>query len=47
MMVKTEEPLLVTRDIKLVDPFDEKVGEVEWRHTENGERVRVSVRYST
>ena len=27
--MKTEEPLLVTRDIKLVDPFDEKVGEVE------------------
>lgn len=44
MMVKEEQPMLVTRDIKLVDPSDEKMAEVEWRHTEAGERVRVSVR---
>lgn len=44
MMMKEEKPLLVTRDIKLVDPSDEKPAEVEWRFTEANERVRVSVR---
>jgi len=44
MMVKKELPLLVTKDIKLVDPTDEKATDVEWRFTEASERVRVSVR---
>lgn len=39
-----EQPLLVTTDIKLVDPSDEAACEVEWRYTEAGERVRVSTR---
>lgn len=30
--------------VKLVDPVDEKATDVEWRYTESGERVRVSVR---
>jgi len=44
MMIKEEKPLLVTRDIKLVDPSDDKATEVEWAFTEVNERVRVSVR---
>ena len=45
MMIKQEKPLLVTRDIKLVDPTDEKPAEVEWMYTEASERVRVSARF--
>ena len=30
--------------VKLVDPVDERGCEVEWRYTEDGERVRVSRR---
>lgn len=37
-------PYLVTQDLKLVDPSDEKGAEVEWRYTESGERVRISTR---
>ena len=45
MMVKKELPLIVTRDIKLVDPASEKpASSVEWRFTEAGERVRVAVK---
>jgi len=44
MMMKQELPLLVTTDIKLVDPTDEKAADVEWRFTEASERVRVSTR---
>ncbi len=44
VVMKDEKPLLVTRDIKLVDPSDEKPSEVQWRITESGERVRVSIR---
>lgn len=47
VIMKDEKPLLVTRDIKLVDPSDEKPSEVQWRITESGERVRVSVRTGT
>jgi len=47
MMFKEEMPLLVTKDIRLVDPLDEKPAEVEWRYTEAGERVRVSLRSGT
>ena len=41
-MVRNPQPLLVTRDIKLVDPENEKACDVEWQYTEDGERVRVS-----
>lgn len=44
MMTLEEEPLVVTTDIKLVDPQDEKSCEVEWRYTEDGERTRISLR---
>ncbi|XP_040908518.1 probable 39S ribosomal protein L24, mitochondrial [Toxotes jaculatrix] len=41
--VASEAPILV-RDVALIDPSDRKPTEVEWRFTEEGERVRVSVR---
>ncbi|KAI0232295.1 putative 39S ribosomal protein L24, mitochondrial [Lamellibrachia satsuma] len=41
---KTEKPLLVTSQVKLLDPSDRKATDIEWRFTEKGERVRVSVR---
>jgi large subunit ribosomal protein L24 len=41
--VKNEKPLLVTTQVKLVDPSDNKPADIEWRYTEKGERVRVSV----
>lgn len=43
-VMKTEMPLLVTTQIALVDPTDNKPTKVEWRYTEDGEQVRVSVR---
>ena len=42
-----EQPLRVTDQVQLVDPVDEKVTEVEWRHAEDGERIRVAVRSDT
>lgn len=42
--VKSEAPLLVTSQVALVDPSDNKTTKVEWRFTEDGERVRVSLR---
>ncbi|XP_074079293.1 large ribosomal subunit protein uL24m [Macrotis lagotis] len=42
-MIPSEAPLLF-RQVKLVDPTDRKPTEVEWRFTEEGERVRVSLR---
>ncbi|XP_015177156.1 PREDICTED: probable 39S ribosomal protein L24, mitochondrial [Polistes dominula] len=39
-----EQPLLVTTDIALVDPHDLNGTKIEWRYTEKGEKVRVSVR---
>lgn len=47
MMMKKELPLIVTSDIKLVDPSNEKGAEVEWRFSEAGERVRVAVKTGT
>jgi len=44
MMYKEEQPLLVHTDIKLVDPSSEKGCSVEWRFSEDGERVRVAVK---
>ncbi|XP_069805433.1 large ribosomal subunit protein uL24m isoform X2 [Dendropsophus ebraccatus] len=41
--VASEGPLLVNH-VALVDPEDRKPTEVEWRYTEEGERVRVSLR---
>lgn len=43
-MLKREKPLLVTTEILLVDPSDSKPTEVEWRYSEQGEKVRVSKR---
>ncbi|CAG0882216.1 unnamed protein product [Cyprideis torosa] len=42
--VLDEKPLLVNRHVRLVDPGDSKPTMVEWRFTEEGERVRVSSR---
>ncbi len=42
--MQKERPLVVHRDVKLVDPSDLKPCEVEHRFTEAGERVRVSKR---
>lgn len=39
-----EQPLLVTTEVRLVDPTDLKACDIEWRYTEEGEKVRVSVR---
>lgn len=44
MMIIKEEPLDVTKDIKLVDPSDEKATDVEWKFREDGTRVRISTR---
>lgn len=44
VMSKVEKPLLVPTEIKLVDPSDEQATDVEWRFTEDGQRVRVSQR---
>lgn len=41
--IKSEAPLLVTTDVKLVDPETLKPTEVEWRFTEDGYKVRVSL----
>ncbi|KAG8271857.1 39S ribosomal protein L24, mitochondrial [Homalodisca vitripennis] len=42
--MQREKPLLVTTEVALVDPNDLKPVKVEWRYTEEGERVRVSMR---
>lgn len=44
IVIQSESPLLVTNQVKLVDPLDLLACEVEWRFTEEGERVRVSQR---
>lgn len=44
IVVRSEAPLLVTNQICLVDPSDLKSTEIEWRFTEQGEKVRVSKR---
>ncbi|KAK1880162.1 putative 39S ribosomal protein L24 mitochondrial, partial [Dissostichus eleginoides] len=41
--VASEAPLLLA-DVALVDPSDRKPTEVEWKFTEEGDRVRVSLR---
>ncbi|XP_054277721.1 probable 39S ribosomal protein L24, mitochondrial [Macrosteles quadrilineatus] len=42
--VQREKPLLVTNEVALVDPNDMKPADIEWRYTEEGQRVRVSLR---
>ncbi|XP_018376471.1 PREDICTED: probable 39S ribosomal protein L24, mitochondrial [Trachymyrmex cornetzi] len=42
--VQQEQPLLVTTQIQLVDPSDMEATPIEWRFTEDGQRVRVSIR---
>nr|XP_033781112.1 39S ribosomal protein L24, mitochondrial [Geotrypetes seraphini] len=41
--IASEAPLLLNQ-VSLIDPTDRKPTEVEWRFTEEGERVRVSTR---
>lgn len=44
-IIMTEEaPLLINRDVALVDPEDLSPTEIEWRYDENGKTVRVSKR---
>jgi len=43
-VVRSERPLLVTTQVSLVDPSDHKPVKIEWRFTEDGDRVRVSLR---
>ncbi|KAJ8924279.1 hypothetical protein NQ315_007071 [Exocentrus adspersus] len=42
--IQEEKPLLVTTDVKLVDPSDLTATTIEWRFTEDGDKVRVSTR---
>jgi large subunit ribosomal protein L24 len=44
VVIRSEAPLLITTQVKLVDPTDLQATEVDWRFTEDGERVRVSTR---
>ncbi|KAI8043379.1 probable 39S ribosomal protein L24, mitochondrial [Drosophila gunungcola] len=44
IIIKSEAPLHVTKDIRLVDPSDLQGTDFEWRFTEEGEKVRVSMR---
>ncbi|XP_048476383.1 probable 39S ribosomal protein L24, mitochondrial [Rhincodon typus] len=41
--IASESPLLI-HDVSLVDPSDRKPTTVDWRYTEEGEKVRVSTR---
>lgn len=40
--LRREQPLLVTTQVRLVDPSTEQGADIEWRYTEDGEKVRVS-----
>ncbi|KAL1513496.1 hypothetical protein ABEB36_002900 [Hypothenemus hampei] len=42
--VQQEQPLLVTNEVALVDPSDLQATPFEWRFTEQGDKVRVSLR---
>lgn len=44
VLIRSESPLLVTTQVALVDPTDLMSTEIEWRFTEEGEKVRVSKR---
>ncbi|XP_053999486.1 probable 39S ribosomal protein L24, mitochondrial [Hylaeus anthracinus] len=41
---RQEQPLLVPSQVQLVDPFDLKGTQIEWRYTSEGDYVRVSCR---
>ena len=43
MMIKKELPLIVNRDISLVDPSTEEAGEVEWRFDEAGNTEKLDI----
>ena len=43
MMIKKELPLIVNRDISLVDPSTEEAGEVEWRFDEAGNTEKLDL----
>ncbi|KAL6259160.1 hypothetical protein P5V15_009081 [Pogonomyrmex californicus] len=42
--MQKEQPLLVPSQVQLVDPSDMQGTAIEWRYTESGDKVRVSVR---
>lgn len=44
IVYRNERPLLVTTDIKLVDPNDLQACDFEWRHNDEGQQIRVSLR---
>ncbi|KAJ6650102.1 putative 39S ribosomal protein L24, mitochondrial [Pseudolycoriella hygida] len=44
VVIKSEAPLLVTNQVALVDPSDLLSTAFDWRYTEEGEKVRVSLR---
>ncbi|XP_011158666.2 probable 39S ribosomal protein L24, mitochondrial [Solenopsis invicta] len=44
LYIQQEQPLLVTSQVQLVDPSDMQGTPIEWRYTEDGQHVRVSVR---
>lgn len=44
VVIRAETPLLVTDQVSLVDPSDLQPVAVEWRYTEEGDKVRVSTR---
>lgn len=44
ILILSEAPLLVTNQVKLIDPVDLQSADVEWRFSEEGDRVRVSTR---
>lgn len=43
-MVPEEMPLLVPRDVALVDPTDKRVTTIKWKYDDEGNQVRVSER---
>ena len=43
-LLREPQPLLVTSEIKLVDPHDNNSCDIIWSYTEDGNRVRVSTR---
>lgn len=44
-LINTEEaPLLLNRDVSLIDPEDKLPTQIEWRYDDNGKIVRVSLR---
>jgi large subunit ribosomal protein L24 len=44
MLASQEAPLLIGRDVLLIDPQDSQPVQIEWRFDEEGRRVRVSAR---